>query len=210
MKGSNVIVINGRRYDAHTGEPLDAGPAPRPKPAHDQIATVQRHEPAKHHKSDHGRRHTHHAAPHAPEHSRTLMRQVVKKPEDSLKHRIKVQGRLDGSGERPSSRILTRSGARRPNTGRLQNPGTKRAKGQLISHFSPELFYVDKHTPAVTYGATPVRRTTDPRANPAPTKKSWTTDELLEYAVQNATAPQTAAAIRPRRKPFLRRAHGGR
>ncbi|MGH7192936.1 MAG: hypothetical protein ACREJM_05290 [Candidatus Saccharimonadales bacterium] len=210
-KSSDVIVLNGRRYDAHTGKPLDGGAeyaAPRAAhraPVHSTAAI----KPVRHHESAH-RPHRAPARPvaaHTPEHSRTLMRQTVRRPEDSSKRRLKVQGRLSAGG-RESSKILTRPDARRPNTGRLQNPSTKREKGRLISHFSPELFAVDGHRPAITYGAAPVRSTAG-RPQTPPVAKSWTTDELLEYAVQNAGMPEQPAARR-RRGPFLRRGHAHR
>jgi hypothetical protein len=188
-KNNNIIIINGRHYDSKTGESLS-----RPE----QSAAV-RHEAAR-------RKPAGHVPAHPPKPSQTLMRQVVKKPSDSLKRRIKVQGHLDSSAERASSKIIARPSARQPGTQRLQHPATKRNKGRLISHFSPDLFVVESHTPSVTYGSVAVKRTA---AKPAPTRKPRTTAELLDYAVQHADAPRQPLAPerKHRRKLFKRSTH---
>lgn len=210
-RSSDIIVLNGRRYDAHSGQPLDGGQATGPAHAkhHAAIHTSYHPKPPSHHKSVE-RGPVKHVAAHAPEHSRTLMRQAVHKPAPDHKRRIKAQGHLSASAERQASKILTRQDDRRPNTARLQHPSTKRPKGRLISHFSPELFAVDGHTPAIVYGALPVKdtahhsqgRTAPPTAK---RRKAWTTDELLEYAVHHAADP--GQPVRHRRKTLLKRAH---
>lgn len=210
-RSSDIIVLNGRRYDAHSGQPLDGGKAPQPVHAkqHATIHTSYHSKPSAHHKAvDRGP--AKHVAAHAPEHSRTLMRQAVHKPAQDRGRRIKAQGHLGASAERQASKILARQSARQPNTARLQHPSTKRPKGRLISHFSPELFAVDGHTPAIVYGALPVKDTahnSEGRA-PAPAAKrreAWTTDELLEYAVHHAA--DTGQPTHRRRKTLIRRAH---
>lgn len=134
------------------------------------------------------------------------MRQAVKKPPDSLKRHIKVQGHLDSSAKRTSSKIIVRSSDRQPNRHHLQHPAAKRNKGQLISHFSPHLFEVEGHVPVATYGAAAIKRTSAHAAvQPAPAKKPLTTAELLDYAVQQASAPEQPISRKHHRKLFKRR-----
>lgn len=193
MNKNNIIIINGRHYDAKTGEALSGQPHHAAAPAHTAAVRGVVRQTAGH------------ARVHPPKPSQTLMRQAVKKPSADLKRRIKVQGHLDSSAGRASSKIIVRSSDRQPNIHHLQHVATKRAKGRLISHFSPELFEVDSHTPAITYGAAAVQRTSaHAPTHPIHAKKPRTTAELLEYAVQQAKVPEQPLPRKHHRKLFKR------
>ncbi len=188
-KQDDIITIRGRHYHAATGKPVDGQPQEAARP----------------HTS--GNQQLKHLAPHSPEHARTLMRQAVKKPQAGLKRRIKVQGHLSGPAKPATNTLLTRSAARRPHTERLQHPAIKRPKGQLISHFSPNLFVVEAHTPAAAYGNAAVKHAAAPRApQPAAASKSLTTSELLDYAVKMANVPSEPLPRQHQRKLFKRHA----
>ena len=137
------------------------------------------------------------------------MRQVVKKPEPSVKRHIKVQGRLSAGGGHQHSKIVSHRPAE-SYARHARNHAVKGSTGRLISHFSPELFAVEGNTPLAAYGMGAVSRAAaHPAVKSAPAamadtvRPRPTTDELLEYAVHHAPVPRTAPH-RPRRKVFHR------
>lgn len=205
-KHDHVIVINGRHYDAKTGRDLSGG---TPAAASDHAkppSTTTRHvasaHPATHtpaptsHKPARraARQPARHLAPHTPKRTQTLMRHSVRKPSPTLKRRLRVQGQADSplrpQVEAPAHLSLSRRPARRH---------VVNTHGQIISHFSPSLFVAVKHVPvAAPAPAKPSR----PAMKPT---KPQTTDELLEYAIQLASAPPTEHAPKHRRRKLLKR-----
>lgn len=209
-KNDHIIVLNGRHYNAKTGEALSHPTEPAPRPATAGHAHVQA-SPPRAVAVKPVRHAAHHVTAHSPKPPRTLMRQAVKKPSGSLKRRIKVQGRLEGTYKQPStktSRATLKSAA--------GTHARKHAiKGPFISHFSPNLFATVAHATAVASSPVPAtapvpRPTMKPAFAAAVPKKPRTTAELLDYAIQYAnspTEPDEPAHRKHHRKVFKRRAH---
>lgn len=196
-KHTDTIVINGRSYHAGTGELLSHAPhtAPAP-PAHhrSEHKAVPVSQPAIPIQTPASRRPARHVAAHQRTRARTLMRQGVKKPGPSVKRRARVQGYLDAP-------IRPHAVPGRSHTA-ARHPAAKTAKGQLISHFSPQLFAVEHITLLIEPAAPAVQNR--PVAEPT-RRRPLTTDELLEFAVQQARTP-----IEPlRRKRRLFHGHTG-
>lgn len=194
-KHKNTIVINGRRYNAKTGEDLAGSAQPAAATPHEPV------QPAVHRTV--GRKPAGHITPHAPKPTQTLMRQAVKKPSASLKRRIKVQSHLGVPATPAHSRALSHT-APKPARHTVQHPATAR-KGQLISHFSPDLFTNVTHVTVTLQPVTPIKPA---ESSPAPvSRKPRTTAELLDYAVQHANSPAEAPAHRSHRRLFKRHLH---
>ncbi len=198
-KKSTSIVINGRRYDGSTGKPLSHAPVPaRAGEGRRAASTVTTAKPGS--RDTAGYRPTRHIAAHKPKPAQTLMRQAVKRPPSGVSRRIKVQGRLNPEGGYERSKIISHRPAGSSHGPRTRHNDVKGNKGQVISHFSPHLFtsvdFVAVEPPA-------------PDRRPGPTapvhRKPPTTDELLEYAVQHASVPQSGHQPHKRHRKLLRR-----
>lgn len=196
MKKTSNIVINGRRYDAHTGKPMS-------HVSSDGAPGATEHKPAVPGKAD-VYRPTRHIAPHKPEPAHTLMRKAVKRPPSSVKRRIKVQGRLEFDGGYERSKIITHRPVRtsHPHPQHSRRHTAKGSQGQIISHFSPHLFtavdFVAAEPPAQN-NKPPVTATSAVRSKPP------TTDEILEYAALHADVPQAEHHAPKRRHKIIRR-----
>lgn len=197
-KHTDVIVINGRTYHAGTGELLAhdgraAGahpraahtPAGRPAsaPMARQAAAPKR--PSAHRQAARNR------TAHPRTRTRTLMRQGVKKPAPSLKRHVRIQGYLDAPAGL-SPRLHAAPAARRQARPAKQHPDVRTSQSQLISHFSPRLFTVEHVTlliePPVPAPAARPRQAAARTMEPV-RRRPLTTDELLEFAVQQARVP---------------------
>lgn len=192
-KKNTIIVINGRKYDAKTGEllsPAKARPARKAAP---------------------------HAAAHKPARASTLMRKAVRKPSVAAStRRVKAQTPLDGKIARASFAIQAKSGVNSVEGSRL-----RRAKAiprsQLISHFtsvSAAIFSPQQPTATVfttkpkitTPAATHTVKSATPAAPSHATKaKPQTTAELLEYALRRATSHEQPLVQQKRTSIFRRR-----
>jgi hypothetical protein len=187
----HVLVLNGRHYNAKTGENLShpgepthakraSHHAPAPKPPEPSPRAAGRR-PA--------RQAAHHVKPHAPAASRTLMRRGLKKPEASVKRRIRVSGRLDSQMKQPDT-TPARAGGRR---------GTvKIRQARRISHFSPNLFTTVTHVTVVREQPLVSDRPPAPRRKP-------TTAELFDYAVAHAPEPEAPSHHKRARRHLRRR-----
>jgi hypothetical protein len=190
-KNSNVIVINSKRYDAMTGDlltkrsPLSDAPSDAP-------VSHARRKPAKHAKA------------HAPTHSRTLMRQAVKKPSVSLKRHLKAQGRIDSPVERPLIGSTAQPSLAHLDA-RLLAYAQRIKESRRISHFSSTVPGVAGHLSSSSGQAVkaPLTPTSQPPLYP---RKPKTTAELLEYAMQQATSHEQKLPKQPRRHLFKRHA----
>lgn len=204
MKKTSDIVINGRRYDARTGQPLSHQVAPRTAPAQARVAedTPDKRRPAPL-PARQAYRPTRHVAAHKPRPAQTLMRQVVKRPEPAARRRIKAQGRLDLDGGYERSKIISHRPVRPEHLRDTRHHEVKGNKGQVISHFSPHLFTaVDFVAVDPAPSAPIIAASTVAPAQP----RTPTTDEILEYAVQHASIPRSEHPPHKRRG-ILRRRH---
>ncbi len=182
----NVIEINGLRYDASSGAALEPATGGR------QI-TVQTEEPPKapviNAKPLAAKLvpHTTEALDsHAPQPSKTLMRQSVSKPTLKPKPFSNAQGHLPAA----TVKVMVKPSITRLDANRLRH-AHKVGRSQLISRFSknelaaePDFSVPVKHHPATPEPVAPKTHT------PAATAKKHarTTADVLEMAVQHATS----------------------
>jgi hypothetical protein len=187
-KTNNIIEINGKRYDAHTGAALDhaAHGSPRTAPQ----PTV------KHHAKKTSRPMPKHAAAHTPQPSKTLMRRAVSKPARPVKPRFKAHGHTDALIKKPAAELSVKPSVNRLDTQRLKY--AKRVpKSKLVRKFAPGL--------PTTYVAPAMVR---PMAFPMPPEAlvdsappvSHGTEAILERALAAATSHQQPRHKAPRRK----------
>jgi hypothetical protein len=186
----NHIHINGRHYDADTGE-LIGGQPHRPAPP---TPVIVHHAKPVHHgvhhtpKPDATPRHTvNHAHAHAPEPAHTLMRHAVKKP--GREPWLRAQGHIARAGltvaPKPSAQHLDELRARHAKHIR---------RSQLISHFSAGATYpvpTSVHHPQPVHSrpaapARPVHHTPKPGLHHR--RKPQTTADLLQKALEQATS----------------------
>lgn len=93
-KTNNTIEINGKRYDAVSGELVGGSAHAAPKTAPAGLAGESRFVDGVR-RSSSVRKTAVHAAPHKPVPSKTLMRTAVKKPDIKAPSRLKASGRAD-------------------------------------------------------------------------------------------------------------------
>lgn len=177
MGKHNIIEINGKRYDAHSGAPIGhshatthAKPVAHLKPAvkkptmHDVVRTSPKHAPV-----------------HKPHTSHTLMRQAVKKPTAHTKTHSKAQGQL------VKHPVALKKSARQLDKKRLSH-ASQIATSNFIQHFAP----ITGHIPEVVTNPEPLfNPPVQPVHHPRPTPKKHkpqTTADLLERALQAATS----------------------
>lgn len=183
METTEVIEINGRRYNAHTGQPV----------------SEQKHHVAVHHQAEHHSTKTNHLRHHAPISSRLLMRKGVKKPAATTKSHLKARGPV--KHKQPVSELApVRRAARR-----LEH-AKHTAKSARITHFitfPPSPYPVE----TVFKPNQPKAEQVVVRVEPAKPQRS-ATDELLEKALRAATAhEQKPLPKRHHRRHIFAKAH---
>jgi hypothetical protein len=190
-KKHNIIEINGRRYDASSGAPLDQhhdtaeGVAKHPAAAKVPVHVV---EPTTHSVSHQGR---HSAAQnlksHAPQPARTLMRQAVHKPGPSSRPpKLKVSGWVDVPGD---VKVVVKPSASRLDDARLHHAEHIK-RSHLISRFDRRQLTVGSDFVSSFATETQIVAPVSPANIPGPAKthKPQTTADILEMALQNATS----------------------
>lgn len=191
-KKVNRIQINGRHYDATTGELLAGGQAePRAIPlVHSAPQHHAQSQPVHHVKRAASRPPVNHTHSHSPKPSKTLMRRAVQKPSGHRTHRLRAQGRTGV----PASLAFVPPKASVFGLDELRVRHAKHIKrSQLIKHFSAAAVYPVPAT--VRTIPTPSR---PPAAN-HPTnhsrkhslvhhKKTRTTADVLEQALEQASS----------------------
>lgn len=199
MTNKNIIHLNGKDYDAVTGELLGA-PAQVVEPMA-SIKHVKSEAPAvkpPHHAvSQPNSRRTNHAKAHAPDRSKILMRQAVKKPSKPSKRAV-AHGAL--RADKPAMATVVKRHT-------VSEKRLKRAahlpKSNHIQHFSSAmaehrpLHVAEQHQPFSAHahkGTHTARHQThhEPSA----------TDLLLEKALAEATAHERKPLKKPRRHLF--------
>ncbi|HEY5442600.1 MAG TPA: hypothetical protein VIJ68_03615 [Candidatus Saccharimonadales bacterium] len=200
QKHNSIIDINGRRYNAKTGQWVTSGkgnrvailvtdePAPLPAPE----PPVKRRFTS--------RRAVHHQASHQPAASRALMRRAVKKPEPARQHRLKAQANTDTLARKALSKVMTKPSARRLDEKRLQH-AKHVPKSHLISRFS-EATMIGAYIPPVT--PQPQTRVHEELARQTPTP-AQATEAFLERALEQATGYQELPSTKRRRLLHRRR-----
>jgi hypothetical protein len=149
-KIKNTIELNGKRYDALTGNLLSLDAV---TPKSNVSVSVKHHvkkpgAPAHHAKTsttatakksagqvmDIRRAPAGHIKHHRPEPSKTLMRKVVKKPEASVKRHVKTQPRTDVLAKTPAHVLVPKSSLNHIDETRLKR-AEHVAKNKLVSRF---------------------------------------------------------------------------
>lgn len=196
-KRTDTIVINGRSYHAGTGELLSHGERIATNRAAVQRPVSEGRQEAASRPAHTGRHAARHTAPHRRERTHTLMRQAVKRPGPSVKRRARVQAYLEVPSKPHAHRTAKSSGS--PS---VHPTAIKAKKSQLISHFSPDLFAASTHITLLAESFAPVKSKTS-AAQPAEPirRRPLTTEELLEFAVQQAQVP---IAPLPRKRRIFR------
>ena len=192
----NVIEINGRRYDASTGVPLDAG-----KTDHKAALTnaspvvtvpvrfVNSTNTTSHHpKTPANRSRAKNLKSHTPQPAQTLMRRAVSKPKLATRAvRLKAAGQLDSPPK--GVPVIVKPSVSRLDAARLHHANHIK-RSHLITRFNRQQMlgganFITAET-SVMVSAVP----TTPK--PQPSKKTGhrprTTADVLEMALQNATS----------------------
>lgn len=189
-KKQNIIHINGKRYDAHSGAPLDHVQETSSSAVVKPIAV--KHEPSKPHKVHHSEHATRRAGKsvthHKQQRSSTLMRQAVHKPGTSLKRHTKAQSDLASTIEQPSVKVAPKLSFSVTSPKRLEL--AKRVKrSDLIMHFNPN--QPDYSTQRITVTVSqPAKQASAGQAKPKPVPRQEAPDidDIFERAIQNATS----------------------
>ncbi|MEK7594022.1 MAG: hypothetical protein AAB436_00060 [Patescibacteria group bacterium] len=175
-KTNNIIEINGKRYDATTGNLLDApAKTTKPSPSRRSVDGVK-----------HSSRKPAHAKVHQPAPSQTLMRHAVKKPSQTAKtSKLRAQGHTESPAKLPVAEITISKSIDRLDTKRLQH-AKKVHKSQLISRFG------------ATVSTKPFVEVADKPADEPIAHKKSAQDELLERALENATGHEQKHKKQPK------------
>jgi hypothetical protein len=201
-KKQNIIHINGKRYDAHTGAPLDrehrASSPAIVKPIAIKHTPETTRLKARHHST---KRAAKPVAHHKPQRSTTLMRQAVHKPGASLTRRIKVQSHTGALTEQPSGKIVSKLSFGAANHRRLDQ-ANRIKRSDLIMHFNPR---------QPGYSTERITVTINPPAakpKPVPRQPAPEIDDIFERAIQQATSHLEPAPKKARKHHFrLARKH---
>ncbi|HET7320010.1 MAG TPA: hypothetical protein VFI84_00310 [Candidatus Saccharimonadales bacterium] len=200
MKTNTTIEINGKRYDAVSGLPLNTGKsaksidgvvrsaaatatapaAPAPKSAA-MVVRAKAHGTAGHRKA------------HVPSPSHTLMRQVVKKPSKSQLAKIKVQPRTDILIKDPSIVVEPKLSVASPDPKRTARANHV-VRSKLISRFGE----VHMHRPIISSSVLDITSSgtaildvappSDPPARPAIPPSQQRSMDIFQKALAHATS----------------------
>ncbi len=179
-KTNNTIQINGKTYDATTGEPVQAVPH-QPAAAmsaavvsHPKKTTHQPAQPVKHRQQ---------------QPATTLMRHAVKKPGPRQKPSLTAHGRADALTKQPAATIAPKLSIVSVDHSRLRHAKNVR-KSKLVSRFSASV--LSTSTPVTAVTPAPIAVAAAPRIAPA-IRPSKSTADLLEHALRAANSHQQPA-----------------
>lgn len=177
-KKNNVIEINGRRYDARTGTPLDGSPLAKPHLGHIDGITARKTAA----KPRPQRAAAQHAVKHSPQPSKTLMRHAVRKPAHGTPH-LKAHTPADKSLQLPAITVPAKASAGAVNASRL-----KRAKhiekSTAIRRFAQHPAAGNHEHPIMAAVQTPPTMPFTAPATPAGIQQPT---DIFEKALQHAT-----------------------
>jgi hypothetical protein len=234
VEHSNIIELNGKRYDAITGEYLGksrAKPVPAKAPQGRVIDGVVRrsskvaapspvpaaakavpHIPA--HPAKKTKRHhkPHHARAHQPERAKTLMRHAVKKPQASLKPAIKPQSPAEVAAA-PASSLATKKSVAQIDPVRMQRASQTRRHQHVQRFAAPAARTAPHRAPAPVHRAQPKPQHAQAHhaAAPAPQTHARPVD-IFEAAIARATSheqPIPRVARQQHRRKRMWRATAG-
>lgn len=217
-KKKNILVINSREYDALTGLPLDgktlkpkSGTEPKPHIDKKPIAILAKQPKAKtaNNKTKTAHKPAMNVSAHKPKPAATLNRLGVKKPPKSLKRTIKTQGHVESIAKFPASTIRVKKSAKKIDN-KLLLYAKRIHRSPLIKHFS-SVAASDLNLTGSTSTSTDAAK---PKAPPklsntatayVKTQKPKTTEELLEYAISQATSHEQKPPPKKSRNPLKRK-----
>jgi len=151
---TDTVEIKGQLYDANSGAPINVASVTQPSPPEQEVVSTA---------PSNQRPPVNQAAPHVPKTSQLLMRSAVKRPDPSLKRRIKISESTDKAIAAPPT--ATASSLVKLN---VQHPGRSQRAAMLkqsdrISH----LFVAPHEIPAVQ-ATQPVAATPPPQISTSP------------------------------------------
>ncbi|MGC1176576.1 MAG: hypothetical protein WA843_00755, partial [Candidatus Saccharimonadales bacterium] len=214
-KKNNIIEINGKRYDAQTGEPIDkhviksatpqraidgiirpSGHSAQSKPlsrAKHVVSITDGNAAKKSASTTRGpqRQPAKSSSGRTPQPARTLMRRAVKKPTPGLKRHLKPQSSTDRLLTKPKHAVRIKKSVHRLDDKRLQS-ARRVPKSKLISRFAEvgqaSVPIIAPEPIAAQFTPVTPRITADRK--PVTLKRPKTTADLLEHALQRATSHQ--------------------
>lgn len=195
-KTNNIIKINGRHYDANTGDILnvfepviisDIKPARHSRHSISVKALKANHPKPK--LSNDVHRVVKTVRSHAPQSSKTLMRGALKKPLPTHKHAFRSQGAIDMTLIYPKNTVLTKLSVNNIDDKRLKH-ATAIPKSKLISHFNSHFSKEQPTQPALTPAMADIKPRMTAAAKP----------DFLQVAIDRATSH-----LQPPHKPSKKR-----
>ena len=201
-KKNNIIEINGKRYDASTGVALSHAPS-AVTPAKPKATVVVSAKPPVKSPQGHTRKLS---APHhvsrSPAPASTLMRQVVQKPGQGIKRRLRAYGNTDALVETPPV-LEAKQSVRRLDEQRLEH-ARHISKSRFIKRFSaltptagPAVFQAPPSSPAPSLLQPQPASARQPARTRVQDKHPATTADLLERAIQQANSHRQPLAPKP-------------
>jgi hypothetical protein len=184
-KNSNILEINGIRYDAKTGATILAHGHANHKSAAAPLKTAVKRPTM----SDVVRHPAKPATARKQNPSSTLMRSAVKKPSVTHRKHSKAQGHVDMLANKPVSSLVPKKSVNRLDDKRLVK-ARRIPQSKLIQHFSLVTSDSNKFmaiAPAPLINPMPAAQPA-PMPNKVPAKRPKTTAELLDHALRNATS----------------------
>ncbi len=189
-----VIRLQGKAYDAVTGALVADAVKTSKKPAVRHATVAKLPSTSVHHST------INHLKAHAAQPSRTLMRRAVKKPGQSLKRQVHVQGALT----RPlPATIAVKHSAAQVDTERLRK-AQEVPKHQRVNRFGVPTEVSLKFADIPVRQAPDTIPSNDPPVTPPPTPTNKPTD-IFEHAMHNATNFIDISAHRAHFKKVTRR-----
>lgn len=193
MGYDNVIEINGNRYDAITGGLVSKKRPAKPVAAKKTGKTIDGVVKAKVDikSSVVGRpvrTHGHHITAHHPEHSKTLVRRTVHKPEGHLKPAIKTQAPAEIMAS-PESTIVRKHSVAHVDVARLDR-SKQVAKHHRISHFTASPVHAQSFSLPVETAVIPVQV---PPPLPTLTHHRTRATDMFERAIAHAESHKQPA-----------------
>ncbi len=210
MAKQNILIINGKKYESTTGELLDAPKksisakkpksktSPKKAKAPSKVASAKK--PLKP-KPKAERKAATSIAPHKPAKAQTLMRKGLSKPEASTKRKLRTTTHLATTNKTVPPKIEVKKSALKVDK-QLLSYASKIKKSPLIRHFNPVPKSEYSFEASTKTNITPVSAKSVAVKNPK--RKPQTTEELLEYAISQATSHEEPLAPKPKRKLKLR------
>ncbi len=193
-KNNSTIIINGKSYDSQTGVLLSEANSAKNtlQPSQKPSSTGVVRQPAKH------------VTSHKTQHSKTLMRHAVEKPNDSLKRRLKAQSGNGAVAKSLKTSIVTKASVHKLNVKRLRH-AEEVPKSKLIARFVPITAGPHAATHKPTSIASQQIEAIVKTHNQPPHIK--TTADLLQQAIEQATShEQTYTPAKNRSSSFKRTA----